>query len=120
MVVFMKWILIVLVVCSVVLISGCVDDNSEQKECEAQGGKWDYVGLSPEKICNLPTADGGAECNSSVDCEGDCIADLSEEEMELAWNGTEVRASGLCTHRKLVTGCLPFVEDGAVMLICMD
>ena len=108
--------------CCVVLASGCIDDDAAEKaECEEQGGAWDYVGLSLDKMCNLPTADDGTECNNSAECEGDCIADLSTEEMDVASSGGVVETSGMCTSWKLTIGCLPYVEDGKVEnIICVD
>jgi len=119
----MKWYYFVIAAVVVVLLGAgiYVGINYEKWSCEAQGGEWDYIGLSISKMCNLPTSDGGTECNSMEECEGDCIADLSAEEMELVWNGTTVYATGICTHWQLSTGCFPFVVDGKVEVVtCMD
>ena len=128
----MKWILVVFVMCCVVLASGCISDDPtgndttdndtvDKTECEEQGGVWDYVSPRPEKMCNLPTSDGGAECNDSTACEGDCIADLSIEEQDIVSDGGVVETSGKCTSWELIVGCLTFVEDGtAEHIICID
>jgi len=93
---------------------------TDKESCEALGGRWGRIGLSLEEQCNLPTSDAGKECSDSDECEGSCIAELSEEDWEKAIYGV-VYTKGKCTAWIITIGCHPFVEDGKVEgILCVD
>ena len=93
----------------------------DKESCEAQGGIWGKVGLSSEEVCNLPTSDAGKECSDSDECEGSCIAELSEEDWDKAEQGIVVYTKGKCTAWKITVGCSAFVENGKVEgILCVD
>jgi hypothetical protein len=93
----------------------------DQASCEAQGGRWGRIGLSPREECNLPTADAGRECLSSSDCEGLCLAELSQDELSAAIREHKViETAGKCSAWRIVVGCVPMVEDGLLRPICID
>lgn len=117
---------------ALVVIGGCVRQVEERptpvitttptdkESCEALGGRWGTIGLQPEEECNLPTSDAGKECSDWGDCEGACIADLSQEDLEEAPEGV-VHTKGKCSASKIVVGCHAFVEDGKVYgILCVD
>jgi len=93
---------------------------TDKESCEVLGGKWGRIGLSLEEGCNLPPSDAGKECSDSDECEGSCIAELSEEEWENAIHGV-VYTKGKCTAWKITVGCRDFVENGKVEgILCVD
>jgi len=118
----MKRVLLVLAVLPLAL--GCLLPPCgllERYECESAGGRWGTVGLNPDEVCNMPTSDAGKECLSSAECEGDCIARLTDDEMEQVMGGQPVEHTGECSAWKLTVGCLAYVEDGRVDAIaCVD
>ena len=70
----------------------------DQASCEALGGKWGRIGLSPRAQCNLPASDAGKECLSSSACEGLCVAELTHEELDAAMReGKVIHAAGKCS-----------------------
>lgn len=93
-----------------------------EKECKTAGGVWGQIGLFPEEQCNLPTKDGGRECTDSSQCEGKCVAKLTDEERAEVYSDKEpVRKSGGCTEMTVTTGCLAEVRDGVVKgVLCFD
>ena len=93
---------------------------TDKESCEALGGRWGSIGLSLNEKCNLPTSDAGKECSNSAECEGSCIAELSEEDWDKAVRGI-VYTKGKCTAWKITVGCQAFVEDGKVEgILCVD
>jgi len=90
------------------------DTPRDKESCEAKGGLWGPIGLSPEERCNLPTSDAGKECSDSDECEGYCVAELLPEE----WSKSGVK--GQCTAWRIVVGCITLVEDGKAKGICID
>ena len=116
-----------LLLLSAVLLGVCASfaQNSDVTEnrtsCEAKGGIWGRLGLIGKEQCNEKTSDGGTVCQDSSECEGDCIAELSEEQKESLRKGTALKVSGRCTERKLNFGCLPFVHQGSIgAILCKD
>ena len=94
-----------------------------QEECLAKGGKWKAVGIFPNPICNLPTTDGGKECASSNDCEGSCLAVLTEDERSMLMRGENLdkEVEGTCTSWVRNFGCIGFVENSKVdRFLCLD
>jgi hypothetical protein len=93
----------------------------DQASCETLGGRWGRIGLNPREQCNLPAADAGAECLSSSECEGLCLAELSPDELDAAMRADKiVQAAGVCSAWRIVVGCVPMVEDGVLRPICID
>ncbi|MFH1126295.1 MAG: hypothetical protein V1703_04155 [Candidatus Altiarchaeota archaeon] len=94
---------------------------SDKESCEALGGRWGRIGISPVESCNLPAKDVGKECSNQEDCEGACLAELTNEQYELVENGEVIEAKGRCSDRLIVVGCQMRVEDGKVYgLLCVD
>ncbi|MBI5032993.1 MAG: hypothetical protein HZB51_20925 [Chloroflexi bacterium] len=90
--------------------------------CEAQGGKWGKIGLSPTEQCNLPTPDAGKVCSDSSDCAGMCIANLSQTDYDRVWKDkTVIQTNGKCTPWRITVGCVPQVTNGKVQgILCID
>jgi len=94
---------------------------ADQDSCEALGGTWDRIGLSPRESCNLPTSDAGKPCSDDGECEGACIAELSDEQKDLAMHGVPVETGGKCTSWRIMVGCQARVNDGLVRgILCVD
>lgn len=94
---------------------------ADKESCEALGGKWGRIGAYPEEECNLPTSDAGKECSGYDECEGSCLADLSEDEQSKVAQGIVVYTKGKCSAWKITVGCLTLVEEGKVSgIICID
>jgi len=100
------------------------DNIPQDKEtCQAQSGEWGSFGLAIKEQCNLPTSDAGKTCRNQEECEGVCIADLSQEEQERIINQKEViETNGKCTSWLLIPGsCEGYVKDGKVDgIFCVD
>lgn len=95
--------------------------REDKESCEAKGGQWGKIGIRPKEECNLPTLDSGKECTGSEDCEGLCLADLSQEEWQNVRRGFAIESKGKCASWKITVGCHPFVQDGKVeSIICVD
>lgn len=90
--------------------------------CEGQGGTFGYVGLARAESCRIPTSDGGKECASDSDCEGNCMANLTEGQQAALGRGESVdNVRGYCSQYPDVVGCVSFVENGrATPEICID
>ncbi len=102
----------------------CPEDcnKADKESCEKLGGKWGRFGADapPAGECNLPTKDAGKVCSGSSECEGDCIAELSQSDWNKATNGI-VYTKGKCTAWKITVGCQAFVENGKVQgILCKD
>ena len=92
-----------------------------QSECETRGGTWRAAGIFPQKICILPTIDGGRLCRDDGECEGSCLADLTQAEKDRVIRGRPVKAVGTCTPVIPVFGCQAVVEKGYVEgILCLD
>lgn len=98
------------------------DLPKDKVTCEAQGGRWGRIGLSPVEQCNLPTPDAGKVCSDSSDCTGMCIADLSKADYDRVWRDKAViQTSGKCAPWRITVGCVPQVTNGKVQgIICID
>ena len=95
----------------------------DKKTCEIRGGKWGRLGLMIEERCNLPTLDSGKECLNQNECEGACIADLSQEEQDrIIYRKEIIETKGKCTSWILTVGsCDAYVENGKVDgILCVD
>ncbi len=90
-------------------------------DCEKVGGMWGPIGLFPEPLCNMKTADGGKKCNDADECEGACLASLNPAEEDSVTAGKPVKKEGKCSEWSAIVGCLAFVEDGFVnSIMCLD
>jgi len=100
-----------------------IEIPNTQEECLAKGGTWKPVGIFPSPICNLPTTDGGKECTSSNDCEGSCLAVLTQDERSTLMKGEKMdkEVEGQCTSWVRNFGCIGFVENSRVdKFLCLD
>jgi len=92
-----------------------------ERACKAKGGEWRAAGIFPQKICILPTIDGGRLCRDDGECEGSCLADLTQAEKDRVISGRRVKAEGTCTPVIPVFGCQAVVEKGYVEgILCLD
>lgn len=95
----------------------------DKETCEAKKGQWGRSGLTLREQCNLPTSDAGKTCRNQEECEGTCIADLSQEEQDRIINQKEIiETNGRCTSWLLMAGtCEGYVKDGKVDgILCVD
>ena len=99
-----------------------IDIPKDQATCEARGGKWGKIGLSPRDACNLPTTDAGTVCSDSSECEGACVANLSRADYDrVTKNKVIIDSMGQCTPWRIVVGCLAIVTNGKVNgIMCID
>lgn len=99
-----------------------IDIPKDKATCEAQGGRWGRIGLSPVESCNLPTSDAGTVCSDSSECESLCIADLSQADRDrLMRNRVTIETNGKCAPWRITVGCIPRVTEGQVTgLLCID
>lgn len=90
--------------------------------CDAVGGVWKKIGLSPQEQCNIRTSDGGNGCIDSKACESLCLADLSPEQIDqLNHLQKPIPARGYCAMWRIIVGCHPVVVEGQVPgLVCID
>lgn len=90
-----------------------------QIACEEKGGEW-MQGNRPQPYCNMLADDAGVECTDSSECEGLCLATLTEKEQEQVLD-EEIKRNGKCSKYKTVTGCTYPVNNGKVSgLVCSD
>jgi hypothetical protein len=79
------------------------------------GGKWGIFGQ--KETCNIPTTDGGKVCSDSRDCQGSCLADVTQNDLTKG----AVTIQGKCTPWKITQGCLALVRDGKVYnILCTE
>lgn len=90
-------------------------------ECQRAGGAWGPAGIFPQPICRMPTTDAGRACSDDGECQGSCLADLTEAQRRQVLNGQRVRALGQCTSAVQTFGCQARVEKGYVTaILCLD
>jgi len=93
-------------------------EPKDKESCEKLGGTWM---IRDVEVCSLPTSDSEKECSDSSQCEGYCIAELSEKEYKETMQGTIIYTEGKCTAKTTAFGCAPHVDDGKVNgILCMD
>lgn len=95
---------------------------TDKANCDALGGKWGKIGIGPVDQCNLPTRDAGSTCSDSSQCEGRCVADLSQTQRnQITQSKTPIKATGKCSPWRITVGCLAVVESGQVNgILCID
>jgi hypothetical protein len=92
-----------------------------QSDCEAAGGRWGPAGIFPRPICKVPTHDAGRPCGDVDECEGICLASLSQSQRALVIQRQRLAIMGRCTPYVPVFGCMALVKKGYVSgLMCRD
>jgi hypothetical protein len=92
-----------------------------KEACESSGGSWGPIGLSETLACVMPTADGGQECSDSSECQGACVAELTQDEYATLGKGTPIYKKGKCTFSTSPVGCRAYVINGKVdSMLCVD
>jgi len=89
-------------------------------DCETKGGAWKKIGLGPAEECNLSTTDGGKVCDNSDQCEGVCLAELSNDDLRKGMSGKFFRTNGRCSDWIKVVGCRAYVFRGWATVVCVD
>jgi len=93
----------------------------DKETCEARKGRWGQFALTEGEQCILPTSDAGKICSSSKECEGMCIAGLSEEEKHRIINEEKViKTTGRCSFWDHDYGLIDFVENGKLFMVWVD
>jgi hypothetical protein len=102
--------------------SGSNPYPADRESCEAAGGHWGPIGLSPAEVCTMFTTDAGKECSDSSECQSACVADLSAEEYQtLVKNHRPIYTTGRCAASTLSVGCFAYVKNGVVNdILCVD
>lgn len=75
----------------------------DKADCQAKNGRIVYGKVGA--VCSLPTADGGKVCTTNSDCEGLCLAGDS---------------GGTCATHDANFGCIPVLENGNKVTLCID
>jgi hypothetical protein len=81
--------------------------------CKQRGGNW--IGTKGSEYCVLPYPDAGKACKSSKECEGHCVASVSNDRMAPTPN------QGTCQVNDDPDDCgRPHFEDGKVIYFNCD
>lgn len=87
------------------------ESNSQvnKSECEVTGNKWQAVGISQTYTCVIQYTDWGKSCDSSSQCQWDCIVKRSDD----PW---------MCAANNNVFGCKNTIENVAAWewILCID
>lgn len=99
-----------------------IEIPKDKETCLAKNGKWAKIGPAPVESCNLPTSDGGKECTDTSECEGTCLAALSNKEQNLVMREKKtIQTKGKCTPWVITVGCQARVQNGKVQgILCID
>jgi hypothetical protein len=92
----------------------------DKVSCEGKGGVWKKIGIRPAEECNLPTTDAGKVCSGSNECEGVCIAELSNDDLRRGMKGALIKTTGKCSSVIKVVGCKGYVYRGWASVVCAD
>ena len=84
---------------------------SNQVACSRAGGEWAALGFGGYK-CNVPTKDEGKSCTNASQCESACVVPLETH--------LEDVSTGTCYGWNLLYGCLAYLNDGGVFVMCRD
>ncbi|PIS08979.1 hypothetical protein COT75_03895 [Candidatus Beckwithbacteria bacterium CG10_big_fil_rev_8_21_14_0_10_34_10] len=96
------------------------DFPKDEETCELQGGTWGKIGPHPVKECNLPASDSGKFCTDSNQCQGYCLAQLTQEQLKSGMKGKIIKTNGTCSPTLKVIGCRGFIRNGFASIICLD
>ena len=77
--------------------------SDAKSKCETEGGNYEVVGILQAFNCNMPANDAGETCSDSSECDGLCLAD-----------------GGVCSVKTTNFGCIPILENGKEVTICID
>lgn len=81
-----------------------VSKSPSQIACEKDGGTWARAGAGGGRACVRQTRDGGKQCNSKTDCQGECLA-----------------RSRTCAPIRPLFGCnAVLMDNGAEVSLCID
>lgn len=76
--------------------------KEEETACLNNGGSYEKFGKLQAYDCNMPASDAGKTCADSSGCEGLCLA------------------KGECSPNTINFGCIPLLEKGEEVTICID
>lgn len=95
---------------TVVRPSGPVYNREDAKACRAKGDKYVKVGIVGNFACVHLYKDGNKSCESSNDCEGDCIVTDS------------YNPEGHCQNNDSKFGCFVTIEEfnKGTPILCRD
>jgi len=93
---------------------------NDKISCEKAGGIWNKPGPRPKEECNLPTKDAGKICEGSNQCEGVCLAELTNNELRQGMSGKMFKTTGKCSNFIKVFGCRGYVYRGWAQVVCAD
>ena len=108
--------------CTAVATNITAQFPTDQASCESVGGIWGVFDLTDTERCILPTSDAGKICTDSSQCEGPCIANITQEQYSaLIETQVPISATGYCSSWMTSAGCNAYVEDGMVNgIFCVD
>src|SRR5262245_4637989 len=83
--------------------------------CRACRGQWGVHGLDDKESCNCGTTDGGKRCRDGLDCQGMCLVNADQPDVEVVEAGPPARGFfvGRCSAFVAVFGCHSVVQRGA-------
>ncbi|MDO8558680.1 MAG: hypothetical protein Q7S09_05910 [bacterium] len=88
-------------------------EQEEKAACAQKGGEWTRVDLAGDKICNMPTTDGGKACTDRSECQGACVG-------EHASGDTSGDTSGKCSGYIWVNCVNQIIKGKSQGLLCAD
>ena len=95
--------------CKPPLTTGCKADM-EREACVAHEGDFGAGGLSPQPGCRCRTTDAGTPCSSENDCQGMCLAPLSQDPPVFK-----------CSGHTTEFGCFAILDpNGTRASLCID
>ena len=92
-----------------------------EARCAALGGTWKPIGLYPKPVCRMPARDAGRTCGDNDECDGKCLAKMTDELRGAVRRHRVVRTLGVCAPAYPAIGCLAIVEKATVRgILCRD
>lgn len=89
--------------------------------CLQVGGVWKKQGPEPFETCNRKAADRGTICTDNSECEGWCQAEITKEQVREGMTGKlDITGRGRCSVWRVELGCFGMVQQGKVLVICID
>lgn len=80
-----------------------IHSEKENGKCLENGGNYEKMGMLQMYQCNMPAKDSGKTCSDSKECEGSCLAETKT-----------------CSENTINFGCIPILENGEEVTICID